>query len=489
MIRTYFSRTTALVISGLLLVALPALAQAQNVCDKGAEASRPCLDQPREGDSKITGRVTTDATGKPTDGAVIMIKVNDASPQSAQVKPDGTFLLAGLPALNHYDKVQADQTAPADGVVETPTTGSVPVLPPNDSGAASDVPTRFTLGLFGINATGTSSSGPSQQYFAEMNLLAPLRWLGKGCATSDYNDALSQRCWVWLNPRIASVPSASSTALGSLSSTSLTTSFGSQTIGQITQSFEFQAGAEYYVIRPSDTPFWGMGKSWVKSGASAIFGGGGLTPFNSISTAPEYGLNSNIADQFNQDSSLPPLYPQLALSLCNYGFTEKNCPTTPPTTKPTTVAFVFPNRSRIYRGFYGGFRLRFFYFTGTCDGTSPTATCKAMNIFPGTFDLRFGEDESVTGGHLVPLVVTVTGSFPIPGTKGALRVFGSSYMRAYRNKDATALILVPSSSFTSLDNPSVVVQPIQRSDQDYFRLGLGVDLFAILSKFLKQQQN
>lgn len=109
-----------------------------------------------------------------------------------------------------------------------------------------------------------------------------------------------------------------------------------------------------------------------------------------------------------------------------------------------------------------------------------------MNTYPGTFDLRFGEDESVTGGHLVPLVVTLTGSFPIPGTKGALRLFGSSYIRAFRNKDTVALILVPSSSFTSLDNPAVVAQPIVRSDQDYFRLGVGVDLFPLLSKLKGQ---
>ena len=107
-----------------------------------------------------------------------------------------------------------------------------------------------------------------------------------------------------------------------------------------------------------------------------------------------------------------------------------------------------------------------------------------MNTYPGTFDVRFGEDESVTGVHLVPLVATLTGSFPIPGTKGALRLFGSTYIRAYRNQDTLALVLVPSPNFISLDNPAVVVQPILRSDQDYFRLGVGLDLFPMLSKLM-----
>lgn len=485
MIRITFPWATKLLKGGLLLVALSTSIQAENTCDK---APRPCLDQPREGDTQVTGKTTVDASNNPPAGAVIMIKVNDAAAQQAQVKPDGTFILTGLPALNRFNTVQADQTLPTPvPPATTPTTGAVRVLPPNASGDSNDVPTRFTLGLFGINAAGSSSSGPSQQYFAEINLLAPLRWLGRACSKNDDDDSLSQRCWIWINPRIASVPSASSTAINSLSATSLTTSFGSQTLGQITQSFEFQAGGEYYVIKPADTHFWGMGQGWAKSSVSVIVGGGALTPFNSIMTAPEFGLSSNLAQQFNQNASLPALYPQLASALCNYGFMGgSNCPSPLPATKPTTVAFVFPNRSRFYRGVYGGLRFRFFYFTGNCYGKSPSAACKAMNTYPGTFDLRFGEDESVTGGHLVPLVVTLTGSFPIPGTKGAVRLFGSSYIRAYRNQNTLALVLVPSPSFTSLDNPAVVVQPIPRSDQDYFRLGLGIDLFALLGKLKPQ---
>jgi len=77
--------------------------------------------------------------------------------------------------------------------------------------------------------------------------------------------------------------------------------------------------------------------------------------------------------------------------------------------------------------------------------------------------------------------MTVTGSYPVPGTGGALRVFGSSYLRLHKNQNTTALILIPSTSFVSLDQSSVVVQPILPSDQDYFRLGIGVDLIALIS--------
>ena len=517
MLWTAFSKFSVAFTSVLFLIVSPALVRGENKCEK---ASRPCLNQTHHDDAPAKDEATIrPATAQPTLGAATIIKMNDSSQApgapTITTQPVGQSVRAGQTASF---SVSASGTPPPsyqwqkNGVAiagATSATYTTPAATTADNGAQftvvvsnaagsvtssvaaltvstdtqEDVPTRFTLGLFGINATGSSSSGPSQQYFAELDLLAPLRWLGpRLCSKTTSNDPLLQRCWVWLNPRIASLPSTTSTALSSLTSSALTTTFGNQSIGQITQSFEFQSGAEYYLLKPSSMPFWGAGKSWVKSGASFIFGGGILTPFNSITTAPEFGLSSNLAQQFNQNASLPPLYPQLALGLCNYGFTGTSCPSSPPATKPTTVAFVFPNRSRFYRSVYAGFRLRFFYFSGNCSGSSQSAGCDAANTYPGTFDLRFGEDESVTGGHLVPLVVTVTGSFPIPGTKGAVRVFGSSYLRAYGNRDTTALILVPSANFTSLDNSAVVVQSIQRSDQDYFRLGIGLDIFPLLSK-------
>jgi hypothetical protein len=53
-----------------------------------------------------------------------------------------------------------------------------------------------------------------------------------------------------------------------------------------------------------------------------------------------------------------------------------------------------------------------------------------------------------------------------------------SYLPLHKNSNPTALILIPSSKFAALDDPTVVVQPILPSDQDYYRLGLGVDLIG-----------
>jgi hypothetical protein len=80
--------------------------------------------------------------------------------------------------------------------------------------------------------------------------------------------------------------------------------------------------------------------------------------------------------------------------------------------------------------------------------------------------------------------VTITGSYPlpIPGSSGSIRIFGSAYLRTASNRNTQALALVPAASFTSIDNPTVVIQSIQPIDTDYYRLGFGVDLVALLSK-------
>src|ERR1700722_7581984 len=149
----------------------------------------------------------------------------------------------------------------------------------------------YTLGLVGLNATGTSISGPKAQYFAEFDVISPLHWAGKACwsplkvdgqikkdpnGNPIHDDAvypLAGKCWIWLNPRVASAPQAASTALSSISSASLTQGIAGQTIGQITQTFEFQAGLEYYLIKPWNGALFGSNSSWAKTGLSLIVGG------------------------------------------------------------------------------------------------------------------------------------------------------------------------------------------------------------------------
>jgi hypothetical protein len=52
-------------------------------------------------------------------------------------------------------------------------------------------------------------------------------------------------------------------------------------------------------------------------------------------------------------------------------------------------------------------------------------------------------------------------------------------MRLKGNQDSDALLLLPT-TVASFNDPKVVIQRIPRSDQDYYRLGIGVDLIQAL---------
>jgi hypothetical protein len=80
-------------------------------------------------------------------------------------------------------------------------------------------------------------------------------------------------------------------------------------------------------------------------------------------------------------------------------------------------------------------------------------------------------------------VMTLAATYPVPGTQGALRIFGAMYLRLHSNQSTPALALVAPSTAVPVTDPSVIVQPISPTDQDYYRLGIGADLIAIFSKW------
>lgn len=86
---------------------------------------KPCLDQPHEGDTKITGNLES----SPPAGAVVTIKINGtlADGMSGQIVK-GKFTFSDLHPLSQYDTLEVIQSAPpAVGGAPQPTTGRVTV--------------------------------------------------------------------------------------------------------------------------------------------------------------------------------------------------------------------------------------------------------------------------------------------------------------------------------------------------------------------------
>ena len=313
-------------------------------------------------------------------------------------------------------------------------------------------PSRYWLGMAGLDVT-SSSGGPEQQWFARASIMSRL---------IEYNNKFAHGgLWAWVDAKIGSIPTAKTSALSSLTSVSAAVSAsGIQNAGDITQSLEFHVGL---------APSFGSRKATLLSVRAA-------SPINSITGAQEYSLSQNLYNQFVSNAqttssalSLEGIYPQLWATLqCSYSSPK---PTTGcPSTNPTTVAFVFPNRSRFYRDYFGGFRLWF----------DPRG--KGDN-FPGLFDVTVGQDEVVTGGRLRGFVLTLQGDYPID-TNGTFRVFGSVHMRIARNSNTTPLDMLPTTTFVDPTTSAVVVQSTVPLDQDYFRLGIGIDIVQVWNQLV-----
>jgi hypothetical protein len=295
--------------------------------------------------------------------------------------------------------------------------------------------------LGGIDATSTLS-GPTQQWFARGSITGKVLSYSWGTK--------QQGIWGWMDAKLGSMPTLKTSALSSISSPSAAvSSSGIMTIGDIAQTFEFRTGLTFAIARR----------------VGIISGIGGSSPINSITGAQEYGFSKNLYEQFVGNPSLQTKYAPLWTAL-NTDASVAGCFTTTPAPSgcaATTVAFVLPDRSRFYRDYFGGFRIL------TKDGDN----------FPGFMDVTLGQDETVTGGMLRGVVLTLGGDYPLAG--GTVRVFGSVHLRVAANSNAVSLDMSPVTAAVSPTSPSVVIQPTLPLDQDYFRVGLAVDLQKIIS--------
>jgi hypothetical protein len=102
-----------------------------NTCDK---SQKPCLNQPQEGDTKVSGNLEAN----PPSGAIVSLEVNDKQLPgvSGQLQKD-VFTFANLHPLNQYDTVEVIQTSPPPPAnTAPPTTGKVSVKPASANKAA-----------------------------------------------------------------------------------------------------------------------------------------------------------------------------------------------------------------------------------------------------------------------------------------------------------------------------------------------------------------
>lgn len=310
--------------------------------------------------------------------------------------------------------------------------------------SSGKVQTPFTRAVLGLEQAGASSANPSQKLFFEFFLDVPLFKRGRS--------AIQAPVFLWLNPRITSLPKTITTSAADFAlATNFFSPFLEGKVNELTQAFGFLGGFEIpfklngsRVTAPIASGF-GEGTR-ARFSLSFIGAVGAITPLSSETQAQVFKVNQTVIDRF------------------------------PGAQGKEFIAFVNPERNRFFRQYYGGLRIKTYFVKAD----SPE---EMENIFPGIIDITFGQNESVTRGALRGGVVRLDGLYPIPfgdTAKGFIYAFGSVHMKLSKAQTNSTVILQPPDAVVPVPGSNVFIQPLDIGDRDYYRIGVGVDLARLL---------
>ena len=361
----------------------------------------------------------------------------------------------------------------------------------------------FTRAVVGTDMSAPTSNTVKQAYFVDFNLIAPL----KLPFVKKNEDPLENRFWVWLNPRITSLPQAANfSAVSTINETgSFFDSVSKGKLNDIANGLDVNGGFEYALVKPRDgIPWWGeYVNTQARLSPSLIFGAGVSTPFSTNSTEVQSNATQAICDAFKAPSG--QTVSDANGLICGVLDGKAAIKVTPNPDIPGDtglrpfVDFFTPDRSRFFRRYYAGFRLKTYFFNrdvhsycqpferrpgdrGDCDAP--------YDIFPGIIDLTFGRDEAVTAGHLSGWLFRIEGVYPLPWYQG-IHIFGSIYTKLARNRADQPFtpytVQKPADgAATDLNTFRFGLHPL---DRDYFRVGVGVDLIQVFKKAAQPNKN
>ena len=199
---------------------------------------------------------------------------------------------------------------------------------------------------------------------------------------------------------------------------------------------------------------------------SLIAGGGFITPLSENQASPTIYVTSTQAMNYwtGQLGTPQAGNAKAVVDACNYAMTQK-----PPT--PCYLAYIPESRSRFYRNWQAGFRVKDYYFNRWNDSYD----------FPGSLDVTVGQNEYVTGGVMSGFVVHLGGQTPIHELPG-VRIFGSVDLVASKNQLSNTFALQTAPNTVMITDQSVAQLFVQQPNRDRYRFGFGLDLVTLIKK-------
>ena len=303
----------------------------------------------------------------------------------------------------------------------------------------------------------------------------------------------------WLNDwgyvRLLGAPTTSSTngvvSVVSNPSGALT----AQTFSSIGTSLDYMLGLEWEFVHPGLAGF----------SISAIAGFGGTTPLqaNTLAlafTAPPFGsvecqnLYPRFMNQFAADNiSLgTPTNTTGTTPSCLVNTSSPTSTSSGTTYAPiTTIGFSNQDRTSFLGKEVLGIRTitRFKGTGNTACGDSDPAN-KVGPCERGVIDFTVGQDASITGGQMRHYIFKIDAVHPLPvAGVSILYIFGSASMRLAHNVNYPPLILQSANTSTlsgtgtsSVPNAATAVLSLVQPNRDYYRFGIGINIFQIFTK-------
>jgi hypothetical protein len=457
------------------------------------------------------------------------------------VNPDGSFYpdltSSPLSAGNYPVTVRADgsfsatlnsaQLAAGDyiGISQTVTPmGGVPVIksivplqPTNYDGVCkygfNDCDYIWTL-LGGIEQADLSSQSSQTEGFIDMFVRAPwnMRWGS-----------------IWLRSRFMGAP-ASTNTLNVATAATNATGFTTAQLPQNVLAVDYNIGYQHDFLLPGNKNPGSAMFTW-----GPVISFGATTPLDASAptlaySVPNYGTNecTQLQARFGAPFTLSGASATAPVTLTGkpnpngyspylpppgyYNGTTIGCVVQPvpgssgnvasvsqPGTQITTIAFSHEDRSSFLLKWQAGVRLINRWHSGAssvCSTWSPPNSGEHANdgrCSRMIADITFGQDQSITGGYLRHFVMKNDILLPI-GTTG-LYFFGAASTRFSRNTTYSPLILnsVPIASGTNppagsvtIPSPSVFVLPLKQPDRDYYRIGFGIDVTALIKPLVSK---
>ncbi len=370
----------------------------------------------------------------------------------------------------------------------------------------------------GLNLAGAASGDVKQNYFLEFDLNAPIGPAGKycqqleggkiepgkepkfiehterkvyfgGCRSNEAinakpTDPLNRRWWWFFNPRLTSVPQQP-TSLAGLNLQGVSDLFTGQKTNLV-QGVEVTGGVEWLFLKPRNgVPFWSSYKNvHPRIGMALVAGAGIQSPFSASSqNPPVFALDATNSTLLNQ--------------LTTIGLPASECTSTDGkgTCNHANFAFVDKDRSRFFRQYFAGLRLKTYYFSDRvrgkyCDpGSDEPSKCEGVyNAFPGIIDLTVGQNESITGGQLRHWVFRMDAVYPLPFFPG-LTIFGGVNAALERNKTSDPFFPPSVVSGVTVSDKSVLTIHRSLPDRDTFHVGIGFDLVQLVHQISSKNKS